>query len=332
MIEWLQTYAGFKNVSQMNQERQELINLKKEIKKYEKKYQNIDNEMHCDSHSEQSEDEDQDKVDELITINAQRNQNRARSSVSAEVYGDYHKKGDFKPKVIPKKQEQKERLQKVVAKSFIFNNLDEKDLNTVLDAIEEARFNAGEKVIVEGDKGDVLYVVESGELSCTKVLKQGDGPKFLKNYVEGESFGELALLYNAPRAATITANNDCILWALDRETFNHIVKDAAIKKREQYEAFLKSMEILKDINSYELTQICDALKTKYVEAGTVVIKENEDGDDFYIIAEGEAYAEKIPGYGKAAIKVKDYKTGDYFGELALLKNEPRAASVIAQVN
>jgi len=54
----------------------------------------------------------------------------------------------------------------------------------------------------------------------------------------------LSLLYNAPRAATITANNDCILFALDRDTFNHIVKDAAAKKREKFENLLSSIEIL----------------------------------------------------------------------------------------
>jgi cAMP-dependent protein kinase regulator len=45
-------------------------------------------------------------------------------------------------------------------------------------------------------------------------------------------FGELALLYNVPRAATIFANEECVLWKLDRDVFNHIVKDAARMKRE----------------------------------------------------------------------------------------------------
>ena len=89
------------------------------------------------------------------------------------------------------------------------------------------------------------------------------------------------------------------------------------------------MEILKDINSYELSQVCDALKSETKEAGEAIIKEKEDGDNFYILVEGEAYAEKLKSPGNQ-VKVKDYKVGDYFGELALLKNEPRAASVIAK--
>jgi len=59
----------------------------------------------------------------------------------------------------------------------------------------------------------------------------------LKEYHPGDAFGELALLYNCPRAATITAKGDAELWSLDRKTFNHIVKDAAAQKREKYEEF-----------------------------------------------------------------------------------------------
>lgn len=85
----------------------------------------------------------------------------------------------------------------------------------------------------------------------------------MKVYQPGESFGELALLYNAPRAATIIAKSDCLLWALDRETFNHIVKDASAKKRELYEEFLKNWFLLKNIDDpYEKTKIADVLETK----------------------------------------------------------------------
>jgi cAMP-dependent protein kinase regulator len=151
-----------------------------------------------------------------------------RSSVSAEVYGAFNQKGNFVPPVTEKTPEQRERIVSKVTKSFMFNTLDESELNTIILAFVERRFKDGEAVITQGEQGDVLYLIEKGELDCYKTFNKEEGQKHLKIYYPGEAFGELALLYNAPRAATIIAKEDCILWALDRETFNHIVKDAAM--------------------------------------------------------------------------------------------------------
>ena len=109
----------------------------------------------------------------------------------------------------------------------MFGALDENELRIVIDAIQEVKCKPGEALIVEGDAGDCMYVLESGSLNCTKVFKGNTEPTQLKVYQPGEGLGELALLYNAPRAATITAIEDSVVWRLDRDTFNHIVKDAA---------------------------------------------------------------------------------------------------------
>ena len=109
----------------------------------------------------------------------------------------------------------------------MFNALDVNELNIVLDAVEEVKVQNGDKVIVEGDAGDCMYVLNTGSLACTKVFPGATEPKHLKDYVPGEAFGELALLYNAPRAATITSTAESTLMKLDRGTFNNIVKDAA---------------------------------------------------------------------------------------------------------
>jgi cAMP-dependent protein kinase regulator len=255
-----------------------------------------------------------------------------RSSVSAEVYGIFNKKEAFVPRVIAKTEDQKARIISKVTQSFLFNSLEEKELNTVIDAFEEKIYKEGDAVITQGDQGDVLYLIESGKLDCFKERKD-ENRLFLKEYLPGDSFGELALLYNAPRAATIIAKTDCLLWALDRETFNNIVKDAAMKKREKYEASLKQVEILQSIDPYELSQICDALHVKKVKAGETIINQNEEGHEFYIIEEGEAFASKVfhDEGGKEEI-VKEYSKGGYFGELALIKDEPRAASVVAKTD
>ena len=291
-----------------------------------------DKEAIAQSEDEENDKEDQDQFDKEIEEKTKKGPHEKlsaqRISVCSEVVGEYNKKADYVPKVIPKTDKQKEIIKNKMLQNFMFSNLDEAELQTVLDAFEEKKVTTGETVIKEGDKGDVVYLVETGELTCTK--KQNGKEVELKTYVPGESFGELALLYNAPRAATIVAKTDAILWSLDRECFNSIVKGAAIKKRERYESVLKTVEILQTIDAYELSQICDALKVEKVKEGTKIITQNEEGNKFYILEEGEAYATKeIEGKEE---NVLEYKTGMYFGELALLKNEPRAANVIAKTD
>ena len=311
---------------------QELENLRKQVEEYRKKYGGNDKEMEVSSESDSEvNEEEQKKIDEELKKRQQKKKNM-RVSVSAEVYGIHNIKKPFIPRVIPKTDEQKERIKDKCMQSFIFNSLEDKELKTVIDSFEEKRYKAGQNVITQGEEGDVLYLVDSGELDCEKVFKAGDPPTYLKTYKPGESFGELALLYNAPRAATIRAKTDCICWALDRECFNNIVKTAAVNKREKYENTLKKVEILKSIDPYELGQICDALKTKIFNKGDIIIKQGDNGDIFFILDEGSAHAEKVFEEGKKPQRVKDYESGGYFGELALLKGEPRAATIVADTN
>lgn len=215
-----------------------------------------------------------------------------RSSVCAEVYGQFNKKEDFKARVIQKTPETISKITSRVKQSFMFSALDEKDLKTVIDAMEENNFKKNETVIKQGEDGEVLYLLETGKLDCFKKFNKDEKETFLKNYLPGDAFGELALLYNAPRAATIIAVEDSKMWSLDRATFNNIVKDASMKRREMYEKFLKSVEILKSIDAYEINQISDALKSSKVKAGEYIIRKDEIGEEFYMLEDGEANATK----------------------------------------
>jgi cAMP-dependent protein kinase regulator len=109
------------------------------------------------------------------------------------------------------------------------------------------------------------------------------------------------------------------------------VKDAAARKREKYEEFLKRVKILENMDEYERAKLADAFKEEWYQPEQVVIKEGDsDGNTFYLVMSGEALATKTFEIGKAPIEVCRYGPGEYFGERALIKNEPRAASIIAQ--
>ena len=334
MINFLQREGGVTSTGLTYDEKIELNNLRREVNEFRQREEKEKEEENSESVSKSSSSDDEDAFEnEEEELNFKKrleqkmNDKKMRTSVSAEVYGNFNKKENFKPRFIQKTPEQILKIKNRVLSSFLFSNLDKKDLDIVIGAMDEKKLKPNEIAIQQGDDGDVLYVVESGELECSKHFKK-DGPEvFLKMYQPGDSFGELALLYNAPRAATIKAKTNCVLWALDRATFNNIVKDAAQKKREKFENFLKKVDILSTIDAYELTQICDALKETTFLKKDFIIKEGDYGDIFYILEEGNCKATKTLEPGKPATEIKKYSAGDYFGERSLIKGEPRYANI-----
>jgi cAMP-dependent protein kinase regulator len=122
---------------------------------------------------------------------------------------------------------------------------------------------------------------------------------------------------------TVSSDGPAKLWKLDRDTFNSIVKEAASKKRERFMTTLKKVPILANLGDYELSQIADALKTEEYESDQVIVKQGDTGNTFYILEEGTAKAVKD------SATVMQYEGGNFFGELALLHDAPRAASIIS---
>ena len=132
-------------------------------------------------------------------------------------------------------------------------------------------------------------------------------------------------MYNAPRAATVVSTEQSVLWQLDRVTFRRILMDSAFQRRTLYEKFLAEVPLLESLTDYERSKIADALHREEFPSGHTVIKQGDPGENFYFLEDGHAEA-YIDGNKEP---VKKYGKGDYFGELALLNDKPRAASVIS---
>jgi cAMP-dependent protein kinase regulator len=255
-----------------------------------------------------------------------------RTSVSAESLNPTSA-GDesWVPPHHPKTDDQLARLRTAVSGNFLFSHLDDDQFNTVLNALVEKPIPAKDiKVISQGDAGDYFYIVEDGHFDIY-IHPSGSvqpGPDGLGNKVgstgPGGSFGELALMYNAPRAATVISTEKSTLWGLDRITFRRILMDSAFQRRRMYEAFLEEVPLLSSLKPYERSKIADALDAIKFPAGAIIITEGDPGDAFYLLESGEAEALKN------GVCVKEYRRGDYFGELALLDEKPRAASIVTK--
>lgn len=273
-----------------------------------------------------SDDEDDDEE-----IEPPKNRYARRQSVCAEPLNPDSDEEDENPVVYPKSDDQRKRLNDAVKNILLFKNVDPEQLNGVLDAMFEKKVQPGDHVIDQGDDGDNFYVIDSGVYDIYVKIDGQD--KLVGAYNEKGSFGELALMYNTPRAATIVATSEGVLWALDRNTFRRILLKAAAKKRKVHENLLENVPMLKEITDYERMNLADALVSKKFKDGECVIQQGDEADCMYFVESG---------MGSIRIRNQDDPTeeveltqctkGGYFGELALVTHKPRAASVYAVGN
>ncbi|KAF4673585.1 hypothetical protein FOL47_010392 [Perkinsus chesapeaki] len=272
-----------------------------------------------------------------------------RAGVSAQTVSAEDRK-NFKKPVYEKDELTKEMLLDIIKTNerlqVLFGNLDEDGTTDVIMAMYARSFNPGEILIKQGDEGDAFWIVESGQYDIyvyrpskdgsKEPEKQPDGSPPLGDKVlsctKGACFGELALMYNAPRAATVKCTEAGKAWGLDRESFQMMVTTAESTKKKKYEDFLTSVPILKDLNHFEIAQLSDMLDAQDHKSGDVLMMQGDAGDNFYILESGEAKA-CLTGEDGNEVVAKVYNTpGDYFGELALLTSAPRRATVYASGN
>ncbi|KAK0396634.1 hypothetical protein QR680_001794 [Steinernema hermaphroditum] len=249
--------------------------------------------------------------------------NRRRLGVSAEV-PDENEAANYQKVVIPKDEETCRALEAAMGKNILFSHLDKEEKKCIFDAMFPVDKNQGETIIEQGEEGDNFYVIDSGEVD---VYVNND---YMLSIKEGGSFGELALIYGTPRAATVTAKTDVKLWAIDRITYRQILMGSTMRKRKMYDEFLSKVQILADLDKWERATVADALEMCDFEPGTHVVEQGQPGDEFFIIVEGEADVLQKRSDDAPFENVGHLTSSDYFGEIALLLDRPRAATVVAQ--
>lgn len=219
---------------------------------------------------------DQSAPDMSVQMAMQMNRNKAsrrRSAVSAESVDPTSIAKMYERKVHEKDPATRERLATKAQETFLFSTLDKEQLDVLLDAMFQVDHTAGSTIIKQGSEGDNFYIVYSGE--CDVFVRKGDTESHVLTCLEGDSFGELALLYNWPRAATVKAKTDTTLFAVDRTTFKYIMMDTTIKKRNTYEGFLEHVPLLSSLTKNERQTVADALKSVEYKDGEEIIHQGE---------------------------------------------------------
>uniref|UniRef100_A0A672YMY8 cAMP-dependent protein kinase type I-alpha regulatory subunit n=1 Tax=Sphaeramia orbicularis TaxID=375764 RepID=A0A672YMY8_9TELE len=246
-----------------------------------------------------------------------------RGAISAEVYTE-EDAASYVRKVIPKDYKTMAALAKAMEKNVLFAHLDDNERSDIFDAMFSVNYIAGETVIQQGDEGDNFYVIDQGEMDVYV------NSEWVTSIGEGGSFGELALIYGTPRAATVRSRTNVKLWGIDRDSYRRILMGSTLRKRKMYEEFLSKVSILESLDKWERLTVADALETVQFEDGQKIVVQGEPGDEFFIILEGTAAVLQRRSEAEEFVEVGQLGPSDYFGEIALLMNRPRAATVVSR--
>lgn len=243
---------------------------------------------------------------------------------------------DFK-KVVHAKDATSEQYIKETIKGndkmqVLFGHLSPSSLQDVINAFKERTATKNEDLIMQGEEGDCLYILGEGEVECfvKRAGVAGQSPKGSKvaTLSAGSLFGELALMYSAPRAATVTVvSPSARLWQLDREPFKMLLAQQSQTQFEMYTGWLGDVDILKPLNQFELSRLSDCLQNEFFDVDDVVCRQSEEGDQFYILEEGSCSAFIDGPRGEKEVKV--YKErGEYFGEVALIEEHSKRKATV----
>jgi len=222
------------------------------------------------------------------------------------------------PPVYEKTETAQAFLKDVMESNKLMKLLSPSDREQLQQAFQEKTFPDGTQIIKQGDPGNDFYILEDGEADISI-----EGKGTVMTATRGVAFGELALLHNAPRAATVTCKGSVKTWALDMITFKAILMGKSQSDTTKYVEFLKGIPLLAHLGETELKELCTCLKEVEYPQDYNIICEGDEGDNFYIIREGVVKCTKV---GKGEVS-KPLTAGNFFGELALLSSDKRAATV-----
>ncbi|MCB8942488.1 MAG: cyclic nucleotide-binding domain-containing protein [Ardenticatenaceae bacterium] len=237
-----------------------------------------------------------------------------------------------------------EIIENALKKTPLFARLPASAFAKLAETMRPQQLAEAEILFRQGDLGTDMFIITAGSVKV--VLADEHGREiFLNEYGPGQVIGELALLSQKPRAATVIATSPTSLLKLTRDTFLGFigsvteidyasVEDFHYYLRQQYKIeMLKRIDWFADMALSELAVIANKLATQQFDRNQVLFRRGDPGDAFYIITQGwvSAFvnADEAAPDGGSLIILNQFGPGDVFGEMALLDNKPRSAGIMA---
>lgn len=221
---------------------------------------------------------------------------------------------------VPKAEVFKDLIRESLSQNIFFSALPESEIEKLVSAMDSREVAKGDFAAKEGEEEDEFFVVKSGTFRIGKEGGEGE------ERTEGESFGELALVLEGRREFSAEAvEEDCEVFFLSRLNYRKVMAFSEEDRLRSIRNVLLSVPLLQSLSRAQIADLADCVHLVKFNAGDVIIVKGDEGNICYFIKSGKVECTKV---GK---ELKDivFGPGEYFGERALLVDEPRAANVVA---
>lgn len=217
----------------------------------------------------------------------------------------------------------------------LFSEMSRDEFIAVIDKIKPVNFPADEVIVREGDLGDSIYCIVSGEVNVFKKNEFGED-LFINRLKEGDFFGEFGFFSNSTRFASVVASIDTTILELTKRDMDMVVEDhPKIKnilvdfyKKRVLDTILATSPLFSSLSPKKRGELVELFKPKKLAKGDLIIKQGDPGESMYLIQSG--YVKVIAKKESGEAFQSRLLPGDFFGEVALISGKPRTADVIAE--
>ena len=242
---------------------------------------------------------------------------------------------DLSKLATPKTEDEKRSIEEAIKASVMFRNINDEQRQMIYSCMESVKVKKGTWVIKQGTVGDRFYIIDEGQFEV-RILPEdvedetGEGGNIIHVYEGSRSkqihpaFGELALMYSAPRSASIVAKSDGHLWALHRAAFRQVLIQAQ-DHRKELKASLARIPLFKSLDSDGINKLAAIMDEVTFGRGENMIEQGHKGKCLYVIKTGSCYTVQML---RNETRRGTMKAGGYFGEEIFSADDKHSKTVV----
>jgi cAMP-dependent protein kinase regulator len=224
---------------------------------------------------------------------------------------------NYKPPVFPKSKAEKAFILKALSQNFVFSGVAPETLSSLVLAFEKYEASAGDTLIQQGDQGDYFYILYAGKCNF-----QVNGST-VGEAIAGDSFGELALLYTCPRAATVQALTDVTVFRVDQKSFRYLLRQETEDSEKEKLELIAKVPFLADLHPTDLQKLADVMTPRSFPKGQKkCVCPGGQAEFFFVLLSGRIRVTNIT-VGGAAYEDIVLEAGSFGGEQIILMNAER---------